>query len=273
MTACISKEIIMKRVVLISLAVLSCVCLASSAYPHHAMEYIEIESYDTAKHGEFVSHFHYDYMVDDANNPKADHWEFTPGIAYGLTHRLMCDVHTHFAKFGEDHVVADKRADYAVTGTSPFMEAAAISVQYRLTENRPVDFGLSGTIEIPFSRAKDLLGSENNVYQGLLIVSRGFGTHANVCVNISYEQEGDENSAAWAFGLKNPISADPHGIAAGVEAMGNFEGTSWSILPGVYAPIGDGIVFKTGLQFGQEEDEEGNTADTMRAGVSLMYRF
>lgn len=264
----------MKRISGVSIAILMLAGFATELFAHHAMEYIEMESYSTAKRGEYVFHVHCDYMVDNADNPKADHWEFTPGIAYGITDRLMFDVHTHFAKFGEDHIVEEERGNYETTGASPFMEAVAASVQYRLIEDWSVNIGISGTIEVPFSRAETLLGSEANVYQGMVILSRDFATHANITANLSYEKEGDENGTGWALGIKSPISADPHGIAAGIELMGDFEGNSWSILPGVYAPLGnEGIVFKTGLQFGQEKDEEGSWVDTLRASASLMYRF
>jgi len=260
----------MKRAVIIGITGLS---VAVNALAHHAMEYIEIESYTTAAKGEGVFHIHYDYMVDDKDNSDLDHWEITPGISYGITGRLMLDVHTHFAKFGIDHIVEDKIEDYEPNGPSPFMEAIAGSLQYRLTEGWIVDVGVVGTIEFPLSRAEDLLGSEDNVYAGTLILSNDFASHGNVCVNITQEFEGSEHETAWSAGVKSPISADPHGIAAGVEVMGDFEGDRWSILPGVYAPLGDeGTILKTGLEFGQEKDDSG-TADTMRASVSLMYRF
>ena len=263
----------MKNSTIKCVGVFALIMFASTVFAHHAMEYIEMESYSTAKRGEYVFHVHYDYMVDDTDNPKADHWEFTPGIAYGITDRMMFDIHTHFAKFGEDHIVEEERENYENIGASPFMEAFAATIQYRLTEDMPVDIGVSGTIEVPFGRSEDLLGSEDNVYQGMLIFSRDFGAHANITANLSYEQEGDDDSTGWAVGVKAPISADPHGIAAGVEVLGDFEGTAWSILPGVYAPLSDGIVLKTGLEFGQEEDEEGNTAETIRASASIMYKF
>lgn len=263
----------MKRIHVIGLKLLILAHFAGPAAAHHAMEYIEVESYSTAKHGESVFHIHYDYMVDDTDNPKADHWEFTPGIAYGITDRLMFDIHTHFAKFGEDHIVEAERENYENTGSSPFMEAVAATLQYRLTEGWPIEVGLSGTIEVPFERAEDLLGSKDNVHQGKLILSRDFGSHGNICLNVHYEEEGGEDSTGWAMGVKTPVSADPHGISAGIELMGDLDGEAWSILPGVYAPLGDGIVLKTGLEFGQEEDEDGNIADTIRTSISLMYKF
>lgn len=263
-----------KRIVIISLGILVAAFFGSAIFAHHAMEYIEIESYSTAKRGEFVFHVHYDYMVDDVDNPKADHWEFTPGLSYGILDRLMFDIHTHFAQFGEDHVVEEDRANYLWTGTSPFMEAAAACLQYRLTDGWPVDIAVIAGFEMPFSRAKDLLGSEHNVYGGALVLSRDFGEHGNVCANVDYENEGSNNNVSWALGMKHPISNDPHGIAAGIEVMGDFEGDKWSILPGVYAPLGnERIIFKTGLEFGQERGEDDHMADTLRANASLMYRF
>lgn len=235
---------------------------------HHAMEYIEMESYTTSRKGELVFHLHYDYMVDDADNPRTDHWELTPGVSYGMVDRLMLDVHTHFAKFGADLVVDDR---FDPTGPSPFMEAAAASVQFRITEGWLVDIGAVATIEVPFSRAEDLLGSGDNVYAGLLILGKDFGEHSNVTLNIGYETEGEEDEASWALGAKTPVSPDPHGIAAGIEVMGSFEdtGDNWSVLPGVYMPLGaPNVTFKSGLEFGK-----GDGVDTIRANVTLMYRF
>ena len=252
--------------------VAACIGLvAGSVFAHHAMEYIEMESYTTARKGECVLHLHYDYMVDDKDNPDLDHWEFTPGLSYGILDRLMLDVHTHFAKFGIDHIGDEERENYEPNGPSPFMEAAAASLQYRVVEDWLVDIAVVGTIEVPFSRAEKLLGSEDNVYAGMLIIGRDFGEHSNITLNLGYEEEGDENDTTWALGVKTPISADPHGIAAGVEVMGSFEdtGDNWSILPGVYMPLGNqNITLKSGLEFGKADG-----ADAMRANVTMMYRF
>jgi hypothetical protein len=254
-------------------AVLGVGSAAGAVFAHHAMEYIEMESYSTAKRGQKVFHLHYDYMVDDSGNPNLDHWEFTPGLSYGITDRLMADIHTHFAGFGSGHVVEERRAEFGTNGPSPFMEAVAVALQYRLTDGWPVDIAVAGTWEIPFSRAEELLGSEDHVYAGTVILNREFGTHGNVCANFSYEAEGKEDEWGWALGVKNPISADPHGIAAGVEVSGDFEGNRWGVLPGIYAPVNETITLKTGIKIGQEKDEEGRWADTLRANVSLLYRF
>ena len=245
--------------------------LAGAAYAHHAMEYIEMESYSTAKRGESVLHLHYDYMVDDRDNPHLDHWEFTPGVSYGITDRLMLDLHTHFAGFGIDHIVDKERGNYEPNGPSPFMEAAAGSLQYRVVEDGLVDIAVVGTIEIPFNRAEALLGSEDNVYAGMLIIGKDLGEHSNITLNLGYEKEGDASDTTWALGVKTPISADPHGIAAGIELMGSFENTddNWSVIPGVYMPLGNqNITLKSGLEFGKADG-----ADAMRANVTLMYKF
>jgi len=258
----------MKKITMTAIAGL---LVVGSAFAHHAMEYIEMESYTTAKRGECVFHLHYDYMVDDKDNPDLDHWEFTPGISYGILDRLMLDVHTHFAKFGIDHIVDEERENYEPNGPSPFMEAVAGSLQYRVIEDWLVNIAVVGTVEVPFSRSERLLGSEDNVYAGMLIMGKDFGEHSNITLNLGYEEEGDENETTWGLGVKTPISADPHGIAAGIEVRGSFEDTedNWSILPGVYAPLGDqNITLKTGLEFGESDG-----ADSMRANVTMMYKF
>lgn len=243
--------------------------VAGTVCGHHAMEYIEMESYATARAGEYVFHLHYDYMVDNHDDPAEDHWECTPGLSVGITDRVMLDVHTHFAKFGSAHIVESERAKYESGGPSPFMEAAAASLQVRVVQDRLVDIAVIGTIEVPFGRAEMLLGSEDNVYAGMLVLGRDFGAHGNVTVNLGYEQEGNETDTTWALGVKSPISSDPHGIAAGIELMGSFSGDNWSVLPGVYMPLGvPNIVVKTGFEFG-----EADGAATTRANVTMMVRF
>jgi hypothetical protein len=235
------------------------------------MEYIEMESYSTAKEGECVFHLHYDLMVDDKDNPNLDHWELTPGLSYGIADRLMFDIHTHFAKFGVDHVVEEQRSLFEPNGPSPFMEAAAGTLQYRVTQDWLLNVAIAVGMEVPFSRAEDLLGSEDNVYCGMLILGKDFEGHRNITVNLGYEVEGDDDDFHWAIGAKTPLTADEHGIAAGIEFMGSFEDTSdnWSVLPGLYMPLGaPNITLKTGLEFGKED-----AADTTRANVTLMYRF
>lgn len=79
------------------------------------------------------------------------------------------------------------------------------------------------------------------------------------------------DDAHWAIGAKTPVSSDPHGIAAGIEVMGSFDepADNWSVLPGVYMPLGaPNITLKSGLEFG-----EADGADTTRANVTLLYRF
>lgn len=247
--------------------------LAALAWGHHAMEYIEMESYSTPRRGEAVFHLHYDYRVDDADRPRLDHWELTPGVSYGLTGWLMVDVHTHFAKFGPDHVVEERREDFEPGGPSPFLEALAASLQIRLPATWPVHTALVVSWEIPFHRAEQLLGSEDPVWAGTFILSRDFAAHGNVCANLTYEREGEEDAWKWALGLKNPISRDPHGIAAGVEVMGDLKGEEWSVLPGVYAPITELVQLKTGIAVGRAKNEEDQWTDTLRANLTLMYRF
>ena len=247
--------------------VLACVILIISnfCFSHHAMEYIELESYPTARKGEFVFHLHYDYFVEDKDNPKLDHWEFTPGISYGILDRLMFDFHTHFSKFGLEHVVEEKKAEYEPFGPSPFMEAAAFSLQYRFTEGWFINIAGVLTYELPYQRSRDLLDGKE-VYKATLVLAKDFGLHSNTTLNLTYGKDGEEEIKEWGFGIKTPISQDPHGIAAGVELIGDFDGNI-SVLPGVYAPLGaENIIFKTGLEFGKD-------LNSMRANVTLMYRF
>ena len=143
-----------------------------------------------------------------------------------------------------------------------------MAVQYRLMQDMPLDVALAGVFEAPYQRSKDLLDGQE-VFEGLLIVSRDLGEHSNVCLNLKFGKDGDEDVKEWALGAKTPISEDPHGIAAGVEILGCFEEfeDSWSVLPGVYMPLGaDNIILKSGLELGKD-------MGSSHANLTLMYRF
>ena len=140
-----------------------------------------------------------------------------------------------------------------------------MALQYRITEDAPIDVAVSATYEIPFSRSKDLLGGEKG-YQGMLILSKNFFEHTTVCANLYSGKDGDESYEGWALGLRSPLTDDPHGISAGIELLGNFNGDT-SVLAGVYMPLSDNnIILKTGLEFG-------NSVDSMRLNTTLMIRF
>jgi hypothetical protein len=240
--------------------------LPLGAFAHHAMEFIEIESYSTPRRGEGIFHLHYDYYVDDEDDPNMDHWEITFGMSYGFTDRLMGDVHAHYSGFENGLIEEDQQPKYEPNGPSPFVEAVAFVLQYRLTEGGWIDVGLSGTMEIPFDQARDLLGSEE-VFEGTLILSRSFGVHGAVVLNLTAGTEGNEEYQEYALGVKHPLTADAHGIAAGVEWLGEFEefDDTWMILPGVYVPLAGGpAILKAGVGMGR---------NTSRASVTMMVPF
>lgn len=244
------------------------ITMAVCAQAHHALEFIETESYTTPRKGEKVIYLRYDYMADDKNDPALDHWEVTPGLAFGLTDRIMFDAHTHYARFGVGHLVESEQERFAERDPSPFFEAVALSVQYRVTDGAWLDVAVAGRVEIPFGRARDWLDSEE-VYEGVLIIAKSFASHANVTLNLIYGVEGSDDHQEFALGVKMPLSGNPHGIAGGIEFLGDFDelSDSWSVLPGVYIPIsGPETVLKAGC-------ETGKNADSTSISVSLMHLF
>lgn len=241
--------------------------MAGPAFAHHALEYIETESYSTSRKGEYLFHLHYDLMSEDKDDPRQDHWELTPGVAYGITDRLMFDAHVHYASFENGLIVEDRQAEFEPDGPSPFLEAAAFTLQYRVSESWPVNVAVAGTYEVPFDRAEELLGSEE-VYEGTLILAREFGSHGNVTLNLTYGEEGSEDYQEYALGVRNALTDDPHGVAAGLEILGDLEEIedAWSLLPGIYFPLNEQTLLKTGLEIG-------NGQDYTRANVTLMHKF
>jgi hypothetical protein len=241
---------------------------ALTAHAHHAMEFIETESATTLRAGEGLVHLHFDRYSEDKNDSSMDHWEWTPGLAFGLTDRLMADMHGHYAKFNNGLVRASRQAQYAPDGPPPFLEAAAITLQYRLTDTAPVAVAVAATVELPSSRARRLLES-HSVYAGTLILSRGFAEHSNVTLNLTAGIEDGEGFYEFALGVRSPLGADPHGIAVGLELLGDVEEFSdtWSLLPGIYLPlIGPETVLKTGF-------EAGRGMERTRLNVTLMHLF
>ena len=98
---------------------ISLILISTTLFSHHAMEFIEMESYNTPFKGEFVFHLHFDYMVENNMNPNLDHWEFTPGISFGISDRLMFDAHTHFANFEKDHLIGSKADQFGLGRACP----------------------------------------------------------------------------------------------------------------------------------------------------------
>lgn len=246
--------------------------ITHGADAHHAMEYIELESYNTSPRGESLIYLQYDYMVPDDQQPDLDRWEITPGWAYGITDKLLVDFHTHFAKFGNGHIEETEQERFAPDGPSPFFEAVTASLLYRFTETGPYHAAGSAAIEIPLQRAKDLLGDEDPVYTATLIFGRDFGTHANVIVNLGLETDGSDHEGFWGVGAKAPLSVDPHGVAGGIELHGDFDGDEWRIIPGVFLPVGHDMQLKVGFSFGQEKDD-GRWANTRQFTTAIMARF
>ncbi len=278
----------MKKVINTILCIIAYFALcAGSAFAHHAMEYIEMESYSTAKKGEFVFHWHYDYMVDDKNGPQADHYEITPGLSYGILNRLMIDIHGHFAKFGQSHLDNDdpaKLAEYQnkyPNGPSPFIEAGAIALQYRVTDmdQAPVNIAVSPFFELPTNRAKDLLNSQM-VFGGSVIIEKNFGLHNNITANFSYERDGDEDVYGWALGTKFTLSTmDEHAPAFGLELFGDYEGRL-GIMPGIYASVLQNTIFKAGIFIGlsqhmkkDDSDFQEEREEDLRTNVTIMTKW
>lgn len=255
----------LKRMVCLSVGIL---LMSLPVRGHHAQEFIAIESYSTIDQGSRLFHLHYDYIAPDKNDALLDRWEITPGLSWGVTDRLLFDAHTHYAKFGIGHVVEEQRDAYAPDGPPPFFEAVSFTLHYRWLETRWLNVAVSAAVELPFSRAKRLLDAEE-VYAGNLILEHTFGRHGSLTLNLMCELEDGEEEWSYGLGIKNPISADPHGIAAGIEWLGEFDDfeDSWSIVPGLYFPLGTpDTIFKVGAEIG-------SNMDYTRARFSLLYNF
>lgn len=255
----------MKRLII---AIAMCLAISGSLWAHHSREYIELEGYSTAKQGQKVVYVHYDSFVPDYDNPKLDHYEITPGTCYGITNRLMLDMHTHFAKFGPDHVVPGEN-NFDPIGPSPFLEAIALTGQYRITEPNQLPFNIAGSLlyEQPFKRSETLLGGEE-VVEGTLILTRDFGEHSNITLNLNGGFDGGRWASSYGLGIKTPISQDANGAAAGIEFFGDFTGGGFRVMPGAYLPLEDNITLKIGLGLGNEDSGE-----QLRFHISLMTWF
>jgi len=233
---------------------------APAADAHHALEFIVLESYSTAPGGNGIFHLSCDYFVHRYRDNDAYNYEITPGISYGITSRLMFDVHTHVSKFGG-------------VNSAPFIEAVAGNVQARITEkgDLPFDIGASLAYEYPTPTSKDLIQGTDPV-TFTLIISRDFGAHSNVVANFSYAREislGSAQEFTYGLAIKTPLSPDPHGAAGGIEFIGDFSKNPYLIiLPGVYLPVVEGFVFKTGIGFSVND-----RADKLSVHFALVYRF
>lgn len=243
------------------------VVVALPARAHHALEYLDVESFESAKKGEGLFYTRFDYFVDDSDDNTMNHWEITPGISYGIWNRITFDLHIHFSKFESGHF-----AD-GIT-RPPFFEAVAPNLLFQITppDKYFMNVGVALTYEIPLPRARDLLGSRQAV-EGSLILGKNFWAHSNVTLNIvGGVEEGGETYAEWRIGTKHPITSIAHGISAGVEIMGDFKGEEVKVLPGVYVPILQNLRLKLGFGFGFFE-EDGDWKSSARFGSQILYSF
>ena len=237
-------------------------------FSHHALEYLDVESYSIAGKKEAIFYLRHDYFVDDKSDASLDHWEFTPGISYGILKRVMFDIHIHLSKFGSGHIEEGQEA-------SPFFEALAPSVIIQLTgyKQLPVDIALSLCYEYPFHRSRKLIGG-THTFEGKFILSRDFGVHSNITLNAggSVDENGDYE-IVWMLGAKTPLTSQAHGIAAGIEIEGTHteEEHAFIFLPGIYFPVLQNIRLKAGLGAGFTLNEK--TIWTEKMAVQLMYIF
>ncbi len=249
------------------------VCSPVTVFSHHAMEYIELESFTIAPKGGSVFHLHYDYMVDDNNDASLDHWEITPGISYGAASFLMFDIHTHFAKFGPGHIVPEKLQQYPL-GTTAMMEAVALSLQAEII-NSVIQIGAGLTYEYPYQQAQDILDGKQ-VGEAVLIIAKEFEEHKNVTLNIKYgKEESVDGAFEWGLGTKTPLTDDEHGIGAGIEISGNVpqanESFGINVMQGFYIPFAENIRLKTGIAVGY--DFKAEKSSELHYSASFFYSF
>ncbi len=265
----------MKKIVTLIIVVASIIMLPVVPYlfAHHALEYIEMESFSISPPGSVLFHLHYDYYIEDSKQPGLDHWEITPGISYGITKFMMFDIHTHFAKFNILHVVKEKQAKYTPYGPSPMLEAAASSLQFAIYKSF-INIGLVLTYELPFKLSRELLDGKD-VFEFTFILDKSLKEHQNITLNLKGCLEDKDISWEWALGAKTPLTDDPHGPGAGIEFLGNIPSNEDSFeifaLPGIYLPLEEGIILKTGLWVNYIPDIE--KSNKLRYNVTLLYNF
>ncbi len=228
--------------------------LCTMVFAHGVGQYLQLDSYDYQEKGAASFYIRYDYMAPDKLDARSDRWEMTPGFSYTVIDGLCLDAHFHFAKFGVNNLESDSKNEYDPLGPPPFIEAAALGFQYNLPQLLPVDIAFALEYEIPFDRAKKLLGA-GEVVESKVVLGRDFGNHSNISLNLIAEIEDSDTEVEWGAGIKTPLSRDPHGIAGGIEVFGSFDDLrdELSVLPGIYIPVGhDETVFKTGIEFGKK---------------------
>lgn len=238
-----------------------------SLYAHHALEYLEVESFESAKKREGLFYTRFDYFVDDSEDLSQNHWEITPGISYGVWERITLDIHIHFSKFESGHFEDGST-------NPPFFEAVAPNLLFQITPSDKyfVNIGVALTYEIPLPRARELLGSRQGV-EGTLIIGKNFWRHSNVTLNIvGGIEEGGERYSEWRLGTKHPLTSVTHGISAGVEVTGDFKGEEVRVLPGFYVPILPNLRLKLGFGFGFF-NENGSWKNSSHFASQFLYSF
>lgn len=86
-------------------------------------------------------------------------------------------------------------------------------------------------------------------------------------MNLTAGWEGDEDDQEYAVGVRNALTDDPHGVAAGLDlATSTMWRTAGPCCPASTFRSMQQTLLKTGLEIG-------NGQDYTRANVTIMHRF
>jgi hypothetical protein len=164
-----------KSLIAIVLCAIASTFFTTQLFAHHAKEYLQTESYAQAPQGGLIMFNGFDYFVPDSDNSELDEWEYTPTFIYGITDRLMVNLHTHLLHINNEPA---------------FFEAFAFGFQYQITKPDTwlVDVGMNVEYEIPFQKSRDLIDGRQLI-ASTLIISKELPHDINLTSNISYHKE------------------------------------------------------------------------------------
>jgi hypothetical protein len=238
-----SRARLVRPVVVLCVSVLAFVAAPRPVMAHHGKSFLLVESDEVPHPGQFF--LFTDFAL--AHHEDEDEIELSPGLLFGVSHRVALEVHTHFHKH---------------EGESLEYESVAPGLKLSLTDpesEEPLKLGLAAEYEIA-------RGEEANRFEGRLIAA--YRTRdANLTVNLIGEkssEEGSELEWGYAAGFR-PWPERQVGV--GVEAAGTLSGESaHELLAGVYF-TGEHLTLRLGVGKGFGEGPEW----TARAGVVIQF--
>ncbi len=229
---------------IILVSIIAFALLPLHALAHHGKEYLITSTYKTPERGSFFGVWSSSYV-------KSEHEEgemvLEPGLLYGLTNRWSLELHTH-------HGISSDNFRTESIGLETLLRLFGPGEIQHHANFHEKEHPLSLALLFEYEKG---LGDEHDAAEGRVIVGREFRSFLVVANLIAGKilEEDEDFHYLYAIGIKKTLSS---AFAVGLELDGGFQrGEGFSLTPGLYGAIAQGLDFRLGptIGFGDRAEE------------------